>query len=84
MVYAFTAPSRRTLLSRFKRVSYTIEAVIPANSASSNGQEHVEQLQTVESELLSTREQLRVFEKTYREVSRLSFCTAEATIATAM
>ena len=55
-------------LCRFKQVRYTIEAVIPGGSASSNGQEHVQQLQTVESELLSTREELKAFEKTYREV----------------
>ena len=56
---------------RFKRVSYTVEAVLPADSASSSGQAHVEQLQKVESELLSTREELRVFEKSYREVRAL-------------
>ena len=57
---------------RFKRVSYTVEAVIPDDSArSSSGQAHVEQLQKVESELLGTREELRVFEKHYREVRGL-------------
>ena len=54
---------------RFKKVSYTVEAVIPADSSSITGQQHVQQLQSVESELLRTREEMAVFEKTYREVS---------------
>lgn len=53
-------------------MSYTVEAVLPADSPSSSGQAQVEQLQKVESELLSTREELRVFEETYREVR--DFC----------
>ena len=64
------------MLCRFKRVSYTVEAVLLASSfdngasssSSSSSPEIVEQLQSVESELLSTREELSVFEKTYREV----------------
>ena len=52
-------------------MSYTVEAVIPVDSPSSSGQAHVEQLQKVESELLSTKEELRGFEKHYREVRGL-------------
>ena len=59
------------LACRFKRVSYTVEAVIPDESPSSSSQAHVEQLQKVESELLSTKEELRVFEKHYKEVRGL-------------
>ena len=57
------------LLCRFKKVSYTVEAVIPNDASSITGHQHVQQLQTVESELLRTREELAVFEKTYREVT---------------
>ena len=49
-------------------MSYTVEAVLPNDSPSISGQAHVEQLQKVESELLSTKEELRVFEKHYKEV----------------
>ena len=66
-----SAMSTAMCLCRFKQVRYTIEAVMPGGSASSSGQEHVQQLQTVESELLSTREGLKAFEKTYREVKHL-------------
>ena len=59
----------QVLLCRFKKVSYTVEAVTPADSSSITGQQHVQQLQSVESELLRTREEMAVFEKTYREVS---------------
>ena len=58
----------QVLPCRFKKVSYTVEAVIPADSSSITGQQHVQQLQSVESELLRTREEMAVFEKTYREV----------------
>ena len=46
-----------------------MEAVIPTDSSSNTGQRHVQQLQSVESELLRTREELAGFEKTYREVT---------------
>ena len=57
------------VLRRFKKVSYTVEAVVPSELSSIGGQQHVQQLQGVESELLRTREELAVFEKTYREVT---------------
>ena len=59
----------KILPCRFKKVSYTVEAVVPADSSSITGQQHVQQLQSVESELLRTREEMAVFEKTYREVT---------------
>ena len=54
-------------------MSYTVEAVIPDYSSSSSGQAHVELLQKVESDLLSTREELRTFERSYREVRCLFY-----------
>ena len=54
---------------RFKKVNYTVEAVTSTDSSSITGQQHVQQLQSVESELLRTREEMAVFEKTYREVT---------------
>ncbi|CAK0779934.1 hypothetical protein CVIRNUC_004893 [Coccomyxa viridis] len=61
----------------FKKVSYTVEAVIPADSSSITGQQHVQQLQSVESELLRTREEMAVFEKTYREAQKKYMEAAE-------
>ena len=49
-----------------------MEAVIPADSSSITGQQHVQQLQSVEAELLRTREEMAVFEETYREVCMAS------------
>ena len=70
------------MLRRFKKVSYTVEAVIPADSSSITGQQHVQQLQSVEAELLRTREEMAVFEKTYREVMyglHNAFCPSKMT-----